>query len=127
VCIVGPPRDLGLRPLVRFGEELRRAAGARRVALIASADQAHAHLVEGPYGFDGAAAPYDTLTQTAALAGDLSALVQLRPDFIAAAKPDAPWQLAVLHGAMGGPHRVADFSYARPTYFGMLTARFDAT
>ena len=127
VCIVGPPRDLGLRPLVRLGEELDRAAASRRVALIASADLAHAHLAAGPYGFDAAAAEYDALVQQAALAGDLALLSDLAPGFLAAAKPDAPWQLAILHGAMGGRHLASDFSYARPTYFGMMTARFDAT
>ena len=127
ICLVGPPRDLGLRPLVRLGEEVARRCGTRRVALIASADLAHAHLADGPYGFDPSAAAYDALVQSAALKGDLSSLADLPPDFLSAAKPDAPWQLAMLQGAMGGEHAVFNFAYARPTYFGMLTARFEAS
>ncbi len=125
VCLVGPPRDLGLRPLVRLGEEIARCCPDRRVAFIASADLAHAHQKEGPYGFDPAAATYDALVQDAALAGDLTPLAELSRDFLDAAKPDAPWQLAILQGMMGGPHRVQDFAYARPSYFGMMTARFN--
>ncbi len=126
VCLVGPPRDLGLRPLVRLGEEIARRSGERRVAFIASADLAHAHQAAGPYGFDPAAASYDALVQHAALAGDLTPLAALSPALLDAAKPDAPWQLAILQGMMAGPERVEDFAYARPSYFGMLTARFDA-
>ncbi len=125
VCLVGPPRDLGLRPLRRLGEEIARRCGERRVAFIASADLGHAHQEEGPYGFDPAAASYDGLVQQAVLAGDLAPLADLSPSFLDAAKPDAPWQLAILQGMMSGPERVADFAYARPSYFGMLTARFD--
>ncbi len=126
ICLIGPPRDLGLKPLVRLGQEIAARCGDRRLAFIASADLAHAHQPEGPYGFDPAAAAYDAMVQEAALAGDLHALQQLSPAFIAAAKPDAPWQLAILHGLMEGPHRVRDFAYARPGYFGMLAARFEA-
>ncbi len=125
LCLVGPPRDLGLRPLVRLGEQIAMRSGLRRVALIASADLAHAHLADGPYGLDPAAASYDALVQAAALAGDLSPLARLPIDFLATAKPDAPWQLAILQGAMAGPHAVHDFAYARPSYFGMLAARFE--
>ena len=125
LCLVGPPRDLGLRPLVRLGEEIAKRSGSRRVALIASADLAHAHMAEGPYGLDPAAASYDALVQAAALAADLSPLARLPFDFLAGAKPDAPWQLAILQGTMAGPHAVHDFAYARPSYFGMLTARFE--
>ncbi len=127
VSIVGPPRDLGLRPLVRLGAEIARRCDGRRVAFIASADLAHAHQAEGPYGFDPAAAAYDTLVQQAVLRGDLQASVDIPPALVARAKPDAPWQLAILQGLMGTPVRTLDVAYARPTYFGMLAARFDAS
>lgn len=124
VCVVGPPRDLGLRPLERFGAALAARCAERRVAFVASADQAHAHDAGGPYGFDPAAARYDALVQDAVRAGDLSPLLGLDSAFLDAAKPDAPWQMAILAGLLGGPRAAHDFAYARPTYFGMLTARF---
>ena len=127
VCIIGPPRDLGLRPLVRLGAEIARRSGGRRVAFVASADLAHAHRVDGPYGFDPAAADYDALVQKAALLGDLRPLVEVPPALVAKAKPDAPWQLAILQGLMDTPGRPFDLAYARPTYFGMLAARLEAS
>ena len=54
VVVVCPARDRPLAEHVRAGEALARLPG--RLALIASADQGHAHDPEGPYGFDPAAA-----------------------------------------------------------------------
>jgi len=126
VCIVGPPRDLGIVPLVRFGAEIAQGAGERRVAFVASADLAHAHRPDGPYGYDPAAATYDAEAQAAAFHGDLGPLCALPDSLIAAAKPDAPWQVAILHGMMPEPVPARDAAYGRPSYFGMMTARFDA-
>src|SRR5947199_189765 len=73
----------------------------RCAAVVASADQAHAHDADGPYGFDPAARVHDELV--VALLGEarLRALRDLDPVLVAAAKPDAWWQELVLLGAIG--------------------------
>lgn len=124
VCIVGPPRDIGLSPLIAVGRAIAGAMGDLRVALVASADLGHAHLASGPYGYDPAAAEYDGLVQAAVAAGDLGPLQHLPAELLEHAKADAPWQLAILHGALGGPARTLRWAYACPTYFGMLAAEF---
>lgn len=126
VAVLGPPRDLGLVPLHRFGASLCEALSDRRFALVASADLAHAHAEDGPYGYDPAAAAYDAAVQEAIASGDLATLVALPPALLAAAKADAPWQLAVLAGALGNKASPRHACYARPSYFGMLGAGFAA-
>ncbi|EQD77673.1 Extradiol ring-cleavage dioxygenase, class III enzyme, subunit B, partial [mine drainage metagenome] len=126
VTVVGPPRDLGLHPLVTFGREILKATEHMRIALIASADLGHAHLVDGPYGYHMSADRYDRLVQHAVGSGDLTPFADTDPDLIENAKADAPWQLAILHGALQTPAHTISWAYARPTYFGMLAALFAA-
>ena len=54
VVVVAPARDRPLEEHLRLGEVIAALPG--RVALIASADNGHAHDPDGPYGFDPAAA-----------------------------------------------------------------------
>jgi len=124
VILVGPPRDIGLDPLRAFGAAVRRGLADRRFTLIASADLAHAHDPEGPYAFSPEADVYDGEVRLACESGDLSRLSALSPDLIEAAKADAPWQLAILEGALGHPVLPTHVAYACPTYFGMLSALF---
>jgi len=118
VVVVAPARDLSLDDHVRLGEAIARGTGARRVGLVASADHAHAHDPEGPYGFDPAAEAYDTrfLELLAAEPLDFSPLGEL----VDAAKADSLWQLLVLQGA--APGRAKLLAYAAPTYYGMAVA-----
>src|SRR5206468_62600 len=89
-------RDRPLDEHVRLGEVIARHA----VSLVASADHAHAHREDGPYGFDPAAAAYDGRFQELVATGDFRPLAEL----VDAAKADSLWQLLVLHGgiASGG-------------------------
>jgi aromatic ring-opening dioxygenase LigB subunit len=118
VCVVSPARDRPLEEHVRAGAALARATGGRRVALVASADHGHAHDPDGPYGYDPAAARYDTAVQDIIRSGDLdfSPLAAT----VEAAKADSLWQLLVLQGAVTGPLEL--LAYAAPTYYGMLVA-----
>jgi len=54
VVVMAPDRQLPRETLVRCGVVLAHAAEAsgKRVALIASCDQGHAHDANGPYGYD---------------------------------------------------------------------------
>jgi aromatic ring-opening dioxygenase LigB subunit len=118
VVVISPARDRPLAEHVLAGEALRRLPG--RLALIASADQGHAHDADGPYGFAPAAAEYDALAQELARTEPLR-FERLAP-LVAEAKADSLWQLLVLQGAAGEGARADVLAYAAPTYYGMLVA-----
>ena len=104
---------------------MARAAGGKRVAVIASCDHGHGHDPDGPYGFDPAAAEYDRLVVDLVRENRLAALIDLDPNFVDAAKADSWWQLLMLHGAVGGNCRTELLSYEAPTYYGMLCASLE--
>ena len=118
VVLLAPARDRPLDEHVRVGAAVAAAAGERRVALVASADHAHAHDPSGPYGFDPAAAEYDELFLELAAAEPFD----FRPleRRVADAKADSLWQLLVLQGAVAGGLEL--LAYAAPTYYGMAVA-----
>jgi aromatic ring-opening dioxygenase LigB subunit len=120
IVVVSPARDRPLAEHVRAGAEIARATGETRVALIASADHGHAHDADGPYGFDPAAAAYDSRVQEILRSGRLD--FEPLGALVAAAKADSLWQLLVLQGAVGPGADVDLLAYAAPTYFGMLCA-----
>jgi aromatic ring-opening dioxygenase LigB subunit len=124
--VVSPARDRPIEEHVRAGRALAKAAAASplRIALIASADHGHAHDPKGPYGFDPAAEAYDQTLVRLVRENRLSGLLELDPAFVAAAKADSWWQLAMLHGALGDGWRGKFLSYERSTYFGMLCAAY---
>jgi aromatic ring-opening dioxygenase LigB subunit len=118
VVVVSPARDRPLEEHLQLGEAIAALRG--RVALIASADNGHAHDADGPYGFDPAAASYDAQLQ-AILASDRLDFLPLA-GLAEPAKADSLWQLVVLQGALGETARADVLAYAAPTYYGMLVA-----
>src|SRR5205814_6797239 len=118
VVVVCPARDRPLAEHIRAGEVLasNKLLQAKRIALIASADQGHAHDPEGPYGFDPAAAEYDALAQEIVRSGDLD-FEPLAP-LVDTAKADSLWQMLVLQGAVGRSVPLELLAYAAPTYYG---------
>lgn len=127
VVIVAPARDRPIDEHVAAGSAIAAAiaSSGRRVALVASADQAHAHDPDGPYGFDPAARVHDELVVSLLREGRRGALRDLDPALIAAAKPDAWWQELMLLGAIGDAWTPNVLSYEAPTYYGMLCVAFD--
>ncbi len=126
--LIGPCRTIPLTDLVTLGRIIARKAEqcGHKVALIASADQAHAHHAEGPYGFDPAAALYDAAMQEIVRDGHLEHLLKLDPGLVASAKPDSLWQMLVLYGAtLEVSMQGRLLSYQVPTYFGMLCASYE--
>lgn len=122
VVVLAPARDRPLDEHLRLGEAVARLPG--RVALIASADHAHAHDPAGPYGFDPAAAVYDSTLERILRSERLDFLPLAAT--VDAAKADSLWQLLVLQGAMGEAARVDLLAYAAPTYYGMAVAEVSA-
>jgi aromatic ring-opening dioxygenase LigB subunit len=128
--IVAPARDRSPAEHVAAGAAIARAiaASAGRVALVASCDQSHVHAKDGPYGYHGRGAQFDQMVVEAVKGNDLGRLVDIDADFIEDAKPDAWWQMLMLHGALreSGPGWRAELlSYEAPTYYGMLCAAFE--
>jgi aromatic ring-opening dioxygenase LigB subunit len=127
VIVVTPSREIPIKSLVSFGRVIAETAEAsgKKVAFVASADQGHAHIAEGPYGFNSASAEFDKIVKQAVLENDLVQLLNLSPQFMEDAKPDSPWQLAILQGVLEcTPMKGHLLSYQVPTYFGMLCAAY---
>ncbi len=127
VVVVAPARDLSVDVHVEAGAAIARAVSAtgRRAALVASADQAHTHRADGPYGFDPAAREHDERIVALIREGRLGAVRDIAPSLIDAAMPDSWWQMLMLLGAIGETWRPELLCYEVPTYYGMLCAAFE--
>lgn len=125
VLVLSPARELGFRRLAEVGRALAAVAG-EDVVFVASSDLSHSHREDGPYGYDPAAKVMDErIAENLPKPDLLPFLESLDPAEIERAKPDGLWQMAILAGAqsvLGWRGEV--LSYDRPTYFGMLCARF---
>jgi len=116
VVVVAPARDRPLDEHVELGRVL--AALPHELALVASADHAHAHDREGPYGFDPAARAYDDLFVR--LVGERPLDFRPLEALVDAAKADSLWQLLVLQGAVEEGAEL--LAYEAPSYYGMAVA-----
>lgn len=128
IVVIGPSRDIPLKQLVSLGKAIALSAeeSGKKIALIASADQAHAHDPNGIYGFDRAAEEYDREVVSMIKENCLQKLLNMDSEFIERAKPDSLWQMLILYGALTVvPMKSELISYQVPTYFGMLTASFE--
>jgi aromatic ring-opening dioxygenase LigB subunit len=127
IVIVTPSRGIPLEQNFEFGKAVAQVSKSddKRVAFVASADQAHAHRKNGPYGFDPRAEEYDQRVVEAIQKQKLDSLLGMAADFVEAAKPDSLWQIAMLAGALTVvPMKGELISYQVPTYFGMLCAGY---
>jgi len=127
IVIVTPSREIPLVQNVAFGKVIAETAEAdeKRIAFVASADQAHRHQRSGPYGFDKRAAVYDKQVIDLIHHNELEEIVRMSPSFVDGARPDSLWQMAMLVGALSVvPMRAELVSYQVPTYYGMLCASY---
>lgn len=127
IVVVTPSREIPLRWNFDFGRAIAGVAekARKRVAFVASSDQAHAHRRDGPYGFSPKASSYDRRVVEAISGGRLKAIMHLPRSLVAAAKPDSLWQMTVLAGILEEiPMEGELFSYQVPTYYGMLCAGY---
>lgn len=127
LVVVTPARDLSATAHFNAGRAIARAAAdsGKRVAFIASADHAHAHRADGPYGFDTHAREYDELVCDIVKRDQLERLVDIEAGLVEQAKADSWWQMLILGGATGDGWSGRLLSYEAPTYFGMLTAAYE--
>ena len=127
IVIVSPMRTLPYALHYDFGRALGRVlcATGKRVAVIASADQGHAHAAAGPYGFDPASAQYDAWMQDCIRSNRLDDLLSVDPALVEAAKPDSLWPTLILADALHeNPMTARLLSYEVNVYFGILCAEF---
>ena len=127
IVVVTPSRGIPLRNNfelgVLIGEQAEKTK--KRIAFVASADQAHTHGTNGPYGFSREAVVYDRRVVEAVRRNALATIMAIRPGLVEAAKPDGLWQMAILAGVLTVvplPGEVV--SYQVPTYYGMLCAGY---
>ena len=124
---VSPTRTLPFETHYEFGRAIGRVikSSEARIALIASADQSHAHDANGPYGFDPASARYDAWMQDVIRKGNLDDLLSADPALVENGKPDSLWPTLVLAGALKEiPTTAKLLSYEVNVYFGILCAEF---
>ncbi|HLO30320.1 MAG TPA: hypothetical protein VK249_14345 [Anaerolineales bacterium] len=124
---ISPMRLLPYQMHYDFGRAIGRVLkeSDRRVALIASADQGHAHAANGPYGFDPASAQYDAWMQEVIRSNRLDDLLAADPALVEAGKPDSLWPTLILAGALKeSPLQARFLSYEVNVYFGILCAEF---
>ena len=125
VVLIGQPRVRDREKLMRFGRALYSAVSDRDygVSVIFSADQAHTHARDGPYGFSESAAEYESIVVCAIKSNDFSSLSKITDKMIDEAKPDSFWNMMILKGFIEASRisLVYDFNYVEH-YFGMLLA-----
>lgn len=125
IAVLAPSREVPLEQCMELGKAIAEVAQTsnKKIVLVASADQAHAHDPEGIYGFHPAAKQYDQSIIEIIKNNELHKLLDFDMSFIEDAKPDSLWQMLMLFGAMQIVPMKSEFlSYAAPTYFGMLVA-----
>ncbi len=127
VVIVTPSREIPLKQNLAFGRVIAKLCQRKRkrFVFVASADHAHAHRKDGPYGFHTSAAKYDRFVVEAIEDNDLDRVMRLDGKLVEDAKPDSLWQMALLAGI--SEHVAFDaklYSYQVPTYYGMICAGF---
>lgn len=128
IVVIGPTREIPLQQLVNLGKIIAEAAkdSGKKVVLIASADQAHAHDPEGPYGFHDAAEVYDLEIAALIKNNQLDKLMAIDMELVVNAKPDSLWQMLILYGAsLIAPMHGELLAYQVPTYFGILVASYE--
>lgn len=130
LVVVTPSREIPLRENFEFGRVVAKVAEGtkKRIAFVASSDQAHAHKKGGPYGFSPKASVYDGIVIDAVRGGRLKSILRVPRSLVDAAKPDSLWQMTMLAGVLEGVAMKGELlSYQVPSYYGMLCAGYTRT
>jgi len=125
---ITPMKNLPYQTHHDFGRAVGQAVkeSDKRIALIASADQGHAHDGNGPYGYDPASVQYDAWMQGIVRSGNLDELLNADPGLVENGKPDSLWPTLVLAGVLRENPMIARLlSYEVNVYFGIMCAEFE--
>ncbi len=125
IVAIGQPRLLSREDVKKFAQHLYEVINSseKNVSVIISADQAHTHSPDGPYGFSDEADIYDEKVRKAINSGDFSEIEGLTDDFIEKAKPDSFYNMIILDSLLknSGKRLNVEYYYVAK-YFGMLFA-----
>jgi len=125
VVMIGQPRFNRREELVKFGGALFKILDKynRQVSMVFSADMAHTHAVDGPYGYSADAKVYDGSVQDMFRLNNFSRSTEIEESIINGAKPDSYWNLLIMFGFLhaGGIKLHMEYYYVEH-YFGMLFA-----
>ena len=127
IVLLTPARKIKREELVKFGESLGKVMedSDKKISFIVSADHAHTHSGEGPYGYSPKAKKYDEKVVECLKKSNLSPLLSMSDDFLEEVKPDSYWQLLILNGVMKKIKMKSEFvEYGVADYFGMAVAIF---
>ncbi|MHB1507261.1 MAG: DODA-type extradiol aromatic ring-opening family dioxygenase [Cuniculiplasma sp.] len=125
IVYMGQPRIWYLNSLRDFGKEISKICMdyEKKVSIVISADQAHCHFKDGPYGYAPESAKYEEIVINCIRKSNFSPLHEMSMAFVDKAKPDSYWNMIILEGIMDetGMRSVFDYHYVQ-VYFGMLLA-----
>ncbi len=125
ISMLGQWRTSNKSELMELGRKLYGVVSnvEQRVSVVFSADQAHAHLKTGPYGYDPRAEKYDRLVIDSIKNNSFDSLIKLNEDYLNGAKPDSYWNVLMFLGFVEAGGLVPRFHYYYlQEYFGMLLA-----
>lgn len=128
IVLVTPSRNIPWEQLIELGEIIQTTCEHlnKKIIFIASADHGHAHLKDGPYGYDPASKEYDEKIMHLIENNKLEELLDFSAEFLEKAKPDSFWQLLILLGCLKNTQfKCTEAVYQCPTYYGMGVASFE--
>ncbi len=123
ISLLGQSRLKERKILIEFGRKLYRAVENYEgtVSIILSADQAHTHSKEGPYGFSEYARYYDDLVIRSIKENKFDELVNLDDHVVEDAKTDSYWNMLTFYGIIDEANIIPKFIYYYvEKYFGMM-------
>ncbi len=125
MVMIGQSRSLDRESLMDFGKILGETVSKyeKTVSVIFSADQAHTHSKNGPYGFSPQADIYEEIVKESIEKMDFRKLENINMDVVGEAKPDSYWNLLIMDGLLkySGLKMQFHFGYVAE-YFGMMFA-----
>ena len=125
IVVMGQPRIWELEKLTEFGKKLVRVCmnQEEKISIIISADQAHCHSPDGPYGFAEESVAYEKIIEECTMKSDFGMLYSIKKEFVNKAKPDSYWNMLIFDGIMkeSEMRSLMDFHYVQ-YYFGMMLA-----
>jgi aromatic ring-opening dioxygenase LigB subunit len=125
IVLMGQPRPKNVDRLFAFGKVLFDWSinADSKISIVISADQAHTHAIDGPYGYSDESTVYDSAIISAIERCDFSRIRTFGQDFLGKAKPDSFWNMIVLAGFLEASKLEMKVNYYYVEhYFGMLAA-----
>jgi aromatic ring-opening dioxygenase LigB subunit len=128
IVLIGQSRSIGRHSQKEFGMHLARTLMnyEKSVSIIFSADQAHTHSADGPYGYSQEAEVYEEKLKRCIEHNNFGEMEEIDQDIVDQAKPDSFWNILVMSRFLSESKRKMRFVYGYvERYFGMFLAISD--